>query len=581
MRATQYYLATLKEAPQEAELASHKLMLRAGLIRKLASGLYSWMPLGLRVMRKVEQVVREEMNRAGALEILAPPIQPAELWRETGRWDLYGPLMLRIKDRGEREFCYAPTAEEVLCDIIRKEVKSYRQLPVNLYQIQTKFRDEIRPRFGVMRAREFMMKDAYSFDAGYEGLQKSYRAMYDAYTRIFTRLGLDFRAVAADTGEIGGTGSHEFQVIAGSGEDAIAYCPRSDYAANVELAEARAPREPRAAATQPVLKVATPGRHTCEEVSEYLKIPIEKTVKSIVVMHDPGNGVAPEMTMLLVRGDHMLNEVKASKVPGLNPFRFATNAEIAARLAAPPGSLGPTGHPGLRVIADRTVAAMSDFCTGANEEGFHLTGVNWGRDLPEPDAVADIRNVVAGDPSPDGKGTLEIARGIEVGHVFQLRTVYTQKMGVTYIDEKGATQPMEMGCYGIGVTRVVAAAIEQNHDERGIIWPDPMAPFVVAVIPMGYRKSDAVKAAADSIHAALEAAGVDVLLDDRDERPGVLLADQELIGIPHRIVVGDRGLKEGVVEYQHRRDAAATRVPLDEAPAFVRARMRDGRSPGA
>ncbi len=589
MRATQYYLATLKEAPQEAELASHKLMLRAGLIRKLASGLYSWMPLGLKVLRKVEQVVREEMNRAGALEILAPPIQPAELWRETGRWDLYGPLMLRIKDRGEREFCYAPTAEEVLCDIVRKEVKSYRQLPVNLYQIQTKFRDEIRPRFGVMRAREFIMKDAYSFDAGYEGLQKSYRAMYDAYTRIFTRLGLDFRAVAADTGEIGGTGSHEFQVIAGSGEDAIAYCPQSDYAANVELAEALAPRAPRGAATQPMRKEATPGKHTCEEVSEFLKIPIEKTVKSIVVMHDPGNGA--RMAMLLVRGDHMMNEVKASKVPGLNPFRFATNAEIDARLEAPPGSLGPVGHRGreapsgteepLRVIADRTVGAMSDFCTGANEEGFHLTGVNWGRDLPEPAVVADIRNVVAGDPSPDGKGTLEIARGIEVGHVFQLRTAYTQKMGVTYIDEKGATQPMEMGCYGIGVTRVVAAAIEQNHDERGIIWPDPMAPFVVAVIPMGYRKSDAVKTAADSIHAALEAAGVDVLLDDRDERPGVLLADQELIGIPHRIVVGDRGLKEGVVEYQHRRDAAATRVPLDAAPAFVRARIRDGRSQDA
>jgi prolyl-tRNA synthetase len=570
MRASQYYLVTLKEAPQEAELVSHKLMLRAGLIRKLGSGLYTWMPLGLRVLRKVEQVVREEMNWSGAMEILAPPVQPAELWKETGRWELYGPLMLRIKDRGEREFCYAPTAEEVLCDIVRREVKSYRQLPVNLYQIQTKFRDEIRPRFGVMRAREFTMKDAYSFDADFEGLKKSYEKMYQAYVRIFTRLGLEFRAVAADTGEIGGTGSHEFQVIAGSGEDAIAYCPQSGYAANVELAEALAPKEPRGAATRAMKKEATPGKHTCEEVAEYLKIPLTKTVKSLVVMH------GDEMAMLLVRGDHMLNEVKASKVPGLNPFRFATNAEIEARLKAPPGSLGPVGHPGLRIVADRTVAAMSDFCTGANEEGFHFTGVNWGRDLPEPE-VADIRNVVAGDPSPDGKGTLEIARGIEVGHVFQLRTTYTEKMGVTYIDEKGAARPMEMGCYGIGVTRVVAAAIEQNHDERGIIWPDPMAPFVVAVIPMGYRKSAAVKEAADRLYTELAAAGLEVMLDDRDERPGVLLADQELIGIPHRLVVGERGLKEGMVEYQHRRDAAATKVPLAEAAEYVRSRVRIGK----
>jgi len=572
MRASHYYIVTLKEAPQEAELASHKLMLRAGLIRKLASGLYTWMPLGLKVLRKVEQVVREEMDAAGALEILAPPVQPAELWRETGRWDLYGPLMLRIRDRAEREFCYAPTAEEVLCDIVRREVKSYRQLPVNLYQIQTKFRDEIRPRFGVMRAREFTMKDAYSFDADLAGLQKSYDAMYQAYTRIFTRLGLEFRAVAADTGEIGGTGSHEFQVIAGSGEDAIAYCPQSGYAANVELAEALAPKAARGPARQPMKKEATPGKHTCEEVSAYLRIPITQTVKSIVVMHED------EMVMLLVRGDHMLNEVKASKVKGLNPFRFATNAEIDARLKAPPGSLGPVGHPGLRIVADRTVAAMSDFCTGANEEGFHLTGVNWGRDLPEPDVVADIRNVVAGDPSPDGAGSLEIARGIEVGHVFQLRTTYTEKMGVTYIDEKGASRPMEMGCYGIGVTRVVAAAIEQNHDERGIIWPDPMAPFVIAVIPMGYRKSPAVKDAADRLHTQLEAAGLEALLDDRDERPGVLLADQELLGIPHRLVVGERGLKEGVVEYQHRRDAAPTRVPLEEAARYVRERVRDGKA---
>ncbi|MGZ5662765.1 MAG: proline--tRNA ligase, partial [Usitatibacter sp.] len=434
MRATQYYLVTLKEAPQEAELASHKLMLRAGLIRKLSSGLYTWMPLGLRVLKRVEKIVREEMDRAGAMELLAPPVQPRELWEETGRWDLYGPLMLRIKDRAEREFCYAPTAEEVMCDIVRKEIRSYRQLPVNFYQIQTKFRDEIRPRFGVMRAREFTMKDAYSFDADFEGLKKSYRAMYDAYTRIFTRLGLRFRAVAADTGEIGGTGSHEFQVLAGSGEDAIAYSPDSDYAANVELAEALAPPQPRAAPSQPMKKVATPDRHTCEEVSQLLGIPIEKTVKSIVVMHED------EIVMLLVRGDHMLNEIKATKVEGLKPFRFATDGEIRARLEAPPGSLGPVGKK-IRIVADRTVAAMSDFCTGANEEGFHLSGVNWGRDLPEPDTVADLRNVVAGDPSPDGKGRLEIARGIEVGHVFQLRTAYTQKMGVNYIDEKGETKP--------------------------------------------------------------------------------------------------------------------------------------------
>jgi prolyl-tRNA synthetase len=573
MRASQYYVVTLKEAPQEAELASHKLMLRAGLIRKLGSGLYSWMPLGLKVVRKVEAIVREEMNRAGALEMLAPPIQPAELWQETGRWDLYGPLMLRIKDRAEREFCYAPTAEEVLCDIVRKEIKSYRQLPVNLYQIQTKFRDEIRPRFGVMRAREFSMKDAYSFDADFAGLQKSYQAMYDAYTRIFTRLGLEFRAVAADTGEIGGTGSHEFQVLAGSGEDAIAVSRDSDYAANVELAEALAPSTPRAAASEPLKKVATPGKHTCAEVAEFLKMPIERTVKTIVIMHDD------RMHMLLVRGDHMLNEVKTSKVPGLKPFRFATDGEIRERLKAAPGSLGPVGHD-VPIIADRTVAAMSDFCTGANADGYHLTGVNFGRDLPEP-AVADIRTVVPGDPSPDGEGSLDIVRGIEVGHVFQLRRNYTEKMGVNYIDEKGETKPMEMGCYGIGVTRIVAAAIEQNHDERGIIWPDPMAPFTVAVIPLGYHKSDAVRQAAEKIYAELLAAGVEAFLDDRNERPGVLLADQELMGTPHRIVIGERGLKDGVAEYQHRRDPQATRVPLADAATFAQSKLRFAKGPVA
>ena len=574
MRASRYYLATLKEAPQEAELASHKLMMRSGMIRRLGSGLYTWMPLGLRVVRRVEAVVREEMNRAGALEMLAPPVQPAELWQETGRWDLYGPMMLRIKDRAEREFCYAPTAEEVLCDIARKEIRSYRQLPVNLYQIQTKFRDEIRPRFGVMRAREFSMKDAYSFDVDFEGLQKSYKAMYDAYARIFTRLGLRFRAVAADSGEIGGTGSHEFQVLAGSGEDAIAYSTGSDYAANVELAEAIAPKNPRGAAAEAMRKVPTPGKHTCEDVSAFLGIPIEKTVKSIVVVHSE-EGKPDEMVMLLVRGDHMLNEVKTSKVKGLKPFRFATDAEIRTRLKANPGSLGPVGHD-VRIVADRTVAAMSDFCTGANEDGYHLTGVNFGRDLPEPE-IADIRNVVAGDPSPDGKGTLEIARGIEVGHVFQLRTVYSAKMGAKVVNAKGEEVPVEMGCYGIGITRIVAAAIEQNHDERGIIWPDPMAPFTVAIIPMGYHRSESVRAAADKLYDDLAAQGIEAFLDDRDERPGVLLADQELIGIPHRVVIGDRGLKEGVVEYQHRRDSQATRVPAADAAKHVAERLAHGK----
>jgi len=570
MRATRFYLATLKEAPQEAELPSHKLMMRAGLIRRLGSGLYTWMPLGIRVLRKVEEVVRQEMNNAGALEILAPPIQPAALWQESGRWDLYGPMMLRIKDRAEREFCYAPTAEEVLVDIARGEMRSYKQLPVNLYQIQTKFRDEIRPRFGVMRAREFIMKDAYSFDADFAGLQKSYKAMYDAYGRIFTRLGLKFRAVAADSGEIGGTGSHEFQVLAGSGEDAIAYSNGSDFAANVELAEALAPKEARKAASQAMAKVATPGKHTCEEVAEFLKIPLTQTVKSIVVMAQR-EGAPEEMYMLLVRGDHMLNEVKTTKVPGLKPFRFATDAEIRANLKASPGSLGPVGH-AVKIVADRTVAAMSDFVVGANEDGFHTTGVNWGRDLPEP-IVADIRNVVAGDPSPDGQGALELARGIEVGHVFQLRTTYSAKMGANIVNAEGKNVPVEMGCYGIGITRVVAAAIEQNHDDRGIIWPDPMAPFVVSVIALGYKKSDAVRAAADKLYADLQAAGIDAFLDDRDERPGVLLADQELIGIPHRFVIGDRGLKEGIAEYQHRRDTEATKVPLADALAHVRSKL--------
>ena len=560
MRTSQFLISTQKEAPGEAELVSHKLMLRAGLIRKLGAGLYSWMPLGLRVLRKVEQVVREEMNRAGAIELLLPAVQPAELWQESGRWDVFGPQMLKIKDRHERDFCFGPTHEEVITDIARKEIRSYRQLPLNLYQIQTKFRDEIRPRFGVMRAREFTMKDAYSFHAGYADLEREYRNMFDAYSRIFERLGLKFRAVAADTGAIGGTGSHEFHVLADSGEDAIAYAPDSDYAANVELAEAVAPAAPRGEAGKKMEKVPTPGMTTCEEVTALLKLPLAQSVKALALMHED------EMFMLLVRGDHQLNEVKASKLPGLNPFRFATEKEIEARIGCRPGYIGPVGLPkGITVIADRTVAAMSDFVCGANEAGFHFTGVNFGRDLPEPAFVADIRNAVAGDPSPDGKGKLELCRGIEVGHIFQLRTKYSEAMKATYLDEAGKAQPLEMGCYGIGVSRIVAAAIEQGNDERGIVWPLPMAPFDVAIAPIGYRKSAEVKAVADRLHDELQAAGIDVLLDDRDERPGVMFADLELIGVPYRVTIGDRGLKEGKLEIQARIDTAPTAVELQSA----------------
>jgi prolyl-tRNA synthetase len=568
MRVSRFFLATLKEAPAEAELVSHKLMLRAGLIRRLGSGLYTWMPLGLRVLRKVEAVIREEMNAAGALEVFMPAVQPAELWQETGRWSLFGPLMLKVKDRHERDFCIGPTHEEVITDIARREIRSYRQLPVTFYQIQTKFRDEIRPRFGVMRAREFSMKDAYSFDADKSGLAQSYRTIYDAYTRIFTRLGLRFRAVAAHTGAIGGSASHEFQVIADSGEDAIAFCPTSDYAANVELAEALAPAARRPAATAQMRKVPTPDKTRCEEVAELLGEPLARTVKAIAVMHDEA------LWMLLLRGDHTLNEVKASKVPGLDPFRFATDAEIVRRLGCKPGYIGPVGiDPAIRIVADRSVAAMADFICGANEEGFHLAGVNFGRDLPEPQHVADIRNVVAGDPSPDGKGVLEIARGIEVGHVFALGTKYSAAMGARYLDEQGAPQPLEMGCYGIGVTRVVAAAIEQNHDARGIIWPAPMAPFQVGLVPIGYHKSAEVRAATEELYRALDQAGVEVLLDDREERPGVMFADLELIGLPHRLVVSERGLKEGVVEYQGRSDAAAEKLPSRDALARIAERI--------
>jgi prolyl-tRNA synthetase len=569
MRVSQFFLPTLKEAPAEAELVSHKLMLRAGLIRRLGSGLYTWLPLGLRVLRKVENIVREEMNRAGAIELMMPCITPAELWQETGRWEAFGPQMLRIKDRHDRDFLFGPTHEEVVTDIVRREVKSYRQLPLNLYQIQTKFRDEIRPRFGVMRAREFLMKDAYSFHTDAASLDVTYRAMYDAYARIFTRLGLQFRAVAADTGAIGGTGSHEFHVLADSGEDAIAYCPASDYAANVELAEALPGTTDRPAPAQSLAKIPTPGLRTIEDLVKTVGVPIEKTVKTLVYEGQSG------LVALIVRGDHLLNEIKAGKLPEVAaPLRPAREEDVRRVFGAGFGSLGPRfsgdAPAGLTVIVDRSVAVLSDFCCGANEDGFHYTGVNWGRDLPEPARVADLRNAQAGDPSPDGKGTLELCRGIEVGHVFQLRTKYSQAMGATYLDEKGASQVMEMGCYGIGVSRIVAAAIEQGNDDRGILWPAPMAPFQVAIVPIGAAKNPAVREAAEKLHAELEAAGLEVLLDDRDERPGVMFADMELIGIPHRIVVGDRGLKQGQVEYKGRRDAEAKMLAPAEAVALVR-----------
>jgi prolyl-tRNA synthetase len=567
MRSSKFFFATLKEAPAEAELASHRLMLRAGLIRRLGSGLYTWMPLGLRVVRKVEAIIREEMNRAGALEVLMPCVIPAELWIESGRWDAFGPQMLRIKDRHQRDFLFGPTHEEVITDIARREIRSYRQLPVHLYQIQTKFRDEIRPRFGVMRAREFVMKDGYSFHATFEDLQREYRVMHDTYSRIFTRLGLRFRAVAADPGAIGGTGSHEFHVLADSGEDAIAWCPESDYAANVELAEALAPPGPRPAPREPMAQVPTPGRETCADVAALLGIPIERTVKAIALV------AGGRFALLLVRGDHTLNETKVAKVPGLAPFRFATDEEIARHTGSRPGYIGPVGLADALVVADRTVAAMADFVCGANKEGFHLTGVNWGRDLAEPAIVADIRNVVEGDPSPDGRGRLRVERGIEVGHIFQLRTKYSEAMHATFLDEKGVARPMEMGCYGIGVTRIVAAAIEQNHDERGIVFPRAIAPFEVCVVPVGYARNAAVREAAERLYRDLAAAGIDVLLEDREERAGVLFADMDLIGIPHRFVISERGLAAGTVEYKGRRDAAAQHTPLAAAVEFLRERL--------
>jgi len=573
MRASRFFISTLKEAPSDAEIVSHKLMMRAGMIKRLGSGIYTYMPMGLKVIRKVEAIVREEMNRSGAIELLMPVVQPAELWQETGRWDKMGAELMRVKDRHGRDFAIQPTSEEVVTDVARTELRSYKQLPVNFYHIQTKFRDERRPRFGLMRGREFTMKDAYSFDRDIDGLKKSYQIMYDAYVRIFTRFGLQFRAVAADNGAIGGSGSHEFHVIAATGEDALVYCPTSDYAANMEAAEAVAVNATRGAATEALTKTATPGKAKCEAVAELLKLPLERTIKSIVLTVEKEKPEDKEVWLLLLRGDHELNEVKAGKIPGLANYRFANEAEIVEWFGTPPGYLGPIGtKKPVKVVADRTVANMSDFVCGANEADFHFTGANWGRDLPEP-TVADIRNVVEGDASPDGKGVLAIQRGIEVGHVFQLGTAYSESMKATYLDEAGKPQPLQMGCYGIGVTRILGAAIEQNFDDKGIIWPATLAPFEVVLCPMGYDRSEAVKAEIDKLYDALVAAGVDVILDDRGERPGAMFADWELIGVPHRIVIGDRGLKDGQVEYQGRRETAATPVPLADALAFIKGKL--------
>ena len=580
MKASQFFIATQKEAPADAEVVSHQLMMRAGMIKRLGAGIYNYMPMGLRVIRKVEAIIREEMTRAGAVEMLMPVVQPAELWQETGRFDKMGPELMRVKDRHGRDFIIQPTSEEVVTDVARQELRSYKQLPKNFYHIQTKFRDERRPRFGIMRGREFTMKDAYSFDRNPAAAAKSYETMFAAYKRIFDRFGLQYRAVAADTGAIGGDLSHEFQVIADTGEDAIVYCPTSDYAANIELAEAVALTSERGAATQALTKTATPGKSTCADVAVLLDLPLAQTVKSLVMatdeVNDKGDIVGSTVWLLLLRGDHDMNEVKVGKVEGLKGgFRFATLGEIEDHFGCKPGYLGPIGlKKPVKVIADRTVANMADFVCGANEPDFHLTGVNWGRDLPEPDLIADIRNVVAGDPSPDGQGVLAIQRGIEVGHVFYLGTKYSKAMNATFLDETGKPAHFEMGCYGIGVTRILGAAIEQAHDARGIVWPDAIAPFTVAICPIGYDRSAEVKAAADALHDELQAAGIDVMLDDRGERPGAMFADWELIGVPHRVVLSDRGLKEGQLEYQGRRDEAATKVPAAEVATFVKARLQ-------
>ena len=574
MRASNYHLNTLKEAPSEAEVASHQLMTRSGMIRKLAGGIYSYMPLGLRVIRKVEAIVREEMNAAGAIELLMPVVQPAELWQESGRWEQYGQELLRIKDRHGRDFVLQPTSEEVITDIARNEIHSWRQLPVNFYHIQTKFRDERRPRFGLMRGREFTMKDAYSFDRDEASAQASYDRMYDAYMRIFTRLGLEFRAVAADTGSIGGTRSHEFQVIADTGEDLIVYNPESQYAANIELAEAPALIAERAAPSVPMVDTPTPGAARCEDVAAYLKVPLEHTIKSIVLASEPEAGKV-QIWLLLLRGDHMLNEIKAAKVPGLNAgFRFATESEIVAHFGCKPGYLGPvnTTLP-VRVVADLTVGNMSDFICGANHVDAHLVGVNWGRDLPEPEFTVDLRNVVEGDAAPDGPGKLALQRGIEVGHVFFLGSKYSEALKATYLDDTGKPALLQMGCYGIGITRIVGAAIEQNHDARGIIWPKAIAPFQVVICPVGFGKSETVRDTAVQLYETLAAQGVDVILDDRDSRPGVMFAEWELIGVPLRVTVGERGLKDGVVELQARRQETATKVSPAEAADTVLAML--------
>jgi prolyl-tRNA synthetase len=579
MKASQFFISTLKEAPADAEVASHRLMLRAGFIKRLSAGIYTYMPMGLRVIRKVEAIVRDEMNAAGAVELLMPIVQPAELWQESGRFAKYGPELMRVKDRHERDFVIQPTSEEVITDIARQELRSYRQLPRNFYHIQTKFRDERRPRFGVMRGREFTMKDAYSFDRDLDAARLSYDRMYAAYGRIFSRMGLTFRAVAADNGSIGGIRSHEFQVIADTGEDAIVFSPESDYAANIELAEAIAPAAPRPASAEPLREMPTPGKATCEDVAALLGVPLARTVKSLVLATDPNDPAAASggatVWLLLVRGDHSLNEVKVGKLPGLSEgFRFATAAEIDAHFGCKPGYLGPLGtRLPVRLVVDRSVAAMSDFVCGANRADFHYAGVNWGRDLPEPELVADIRNVVDGDPSPDGKGVLSIQRGIEVGHVFLLGSYYSKSMDATFLDEGGKPQLLQMGCYGIGITRIMGAAVEQNHDERGMIWPEAIAPFVVAVCPIGYDRTPAVRDAADALHRQLVDAGIDAILDDRGERPGAMFADWELIGVPHRLVLSERGLKSGDIEYRGRRDAEATNIPAGEALAFIKGRI--------
>lgn len=567
MKANQFFFSTLKETPAEAEIISHQLMLRAGLIKKLAAGIYSYMPLGLRVVRRIEAIIRAEMNAAGALEITMPIVQPAELWRESGRWDKMGAEMARLRDRHEREYAIQPTSEEVMVDIARQELRSWRHLPKNFYQIQTKFRDERRPRFGLMRGREFTMKDGYSFDRDREAAQQSYQKMHDAYGRIFDRMGLVWRSVAADSGLIGGDLSREFHVIADTGEDAIAYCPNSDYAANIEAAEALPLLGERAAAQEPLQLRATPNLTACADVARLLKCPLERTVKSIVLATEPEEGAA-QIWLLLLRGDHALNEVKASKVPGLTGFRFAREEEIRVHFGCPSGYLGPifaSADARVRVIADRTVARMSDWVCGANREGHHLSGINWGRDLPEPERVADIRNVVEGDPSPDDKGALKIQRGIEVGHVFYLGTKYSAPMNAVFLGEDGQPHPFDMGTYGIGVTRIMGAAIEQNHDARGIVWPAALAPFDAVICPMGYERSEAVRVAADALHDDLTRAGLEVILDDRGERAGVMFAEWELIGIPQRFVISDKTLAKGEVEHQSRRAAKADFWPLAEA----------------